>query len=213
ILTGIDYKYKYRQFGLSYPNVGYGFMFDDWLKSDGAPYGSFGNGSAMRVSPVGWAYDSLEETLLNAKISAECTHNHIEGIKAAEAVCGAIFLARNGASKSEIREFIVNEFYVLDRSLRDLQAHYSYSEKAIDTVPEAIIAFLESSSFEDSIRKTISIGGDVDTLCAINGSIAHAYYGDIPESLIQSSRSVLSSELIGVIDQFNRRYLDPSQYT
>jgi type I restriction enzyme M protein len=163
--------------GKRYPNSGYGGMFRKWLiRKDRKPYNSFGNGSAMRVSPCGYIAVTLDEALELARISAEVTHNHPEGIKGAQATAVAIFLARCGKSKDEIKQHIEENFYVLDKNLEEIRPTYSFNETCQDTVPQAIQAFLESTSFEDAIRNAISIGGDSDTLAAITGSIAWAYY-------------------------------------
>lgn len=168
-----------KRLGKKYPNPqgGYGYRFANWLTSDNSlPYNSFGNGSAMRVSPCGFIAVSLAEALYLAKESAEVTHNHPEGIKGAQAVSGAIFLAKEGKSKHEIRAFIERNFYDLDKSLDEIRPDYEFNETCQDTVPQAIVAFLESNSFEDAIRNAVSIGGDCDTLTAITGSIAWAFY-------------------------------------
>lgn len=166
-----------QDFGRKFPNAGYGGMFSGWLVSDNPkPYNSFGNGSAMRVSPCGYIAVTLDEALLLAKASAEVTHNHPEGIKGAEATASAIFLARCGKSKEEIKEYIEENFYTLDKTLDEIRPNYSFNETCQETVPQAIQAFLESVDFEDAIRNAISLGGDSDTLAAITGSIAWAYY-------------------------------------
>lgn len=206
LLSNIPYMYKYRQYAKSYPDAGYGHMFEEWVHSNGQAYNSFGNGSAMRVSPIGWYFDSLNEVLDEARKSAECTHNHPEGIKGAQAVAAAIFLARTGKGKGEIKSYIASTFnYDLSVSLRSLQESYEYSETCQQTIPPALIAFFESFDFEDSLRKTISIGGDVDTLCAINGSIAHAFYGEIDPTLLNDALSVLGADLRNKTLQFNNQ--------
>ena len=142
------------------------------------PYNSYGNGSAMRVSPCGYYAKTLEEALTLAKASAEVTHNHTEGIKGAQAVAAAIFLARTKAGKDEIKEYIEREFYPLQKTLDEIRPYYEFNETCQGSVPEAITAFLESEDFEDAIRNAVSIGGDSDTIAAIAGSIAHAFYSD-----------------------------------
>lgn len=166
-----------HQIGIIYPHAGYGGRFRQWL-NDGEtePYGSFGNGSAMRVSPCGWVADTLEETLTLAEASAAVTHDHPEGIKGAVAVAGAVYLARTGASKKDIRAF-AEQYYALDFTLDAIRADYQFDVTCQGSVPQAIEAFLESESFEDAIRLAISIGGDSDTIAAIAGAIAEAYYG------------------------------------
>lgn len=148
------------------------------------PYNSWGNGSAMRVSAVGWFFDTLEETERVAKLSAEITHNHPEGIKGAQATAAAIWMARNGKTKAEIKDYIETTYgYDLNRSWEYLNKTYKWDSSCQGTVPEAIICFLESTDFEDSIRKAVSVGGDSDTLACINGGIAEAYYGAVPEEI------------------------------
>jgi ADP-ribosylglycohydrolase len=155
------------------------------------PYNSWGNGSAMRVSPVGWFFDTLQETETVAKISAEITHNHPEGIKGAQATAAAIWMARNGKSKAEIKEYIETKYgYDLNRTWEYLNQRYGWKSSCQETVPEAIIAFLESDSFEDAIRKAVSMGGDSDTLACITGGIAEAFYGDIPMEMVEPTRRV-----------------------
>lgn len=166
-----------KQLGNKYINAGYGGSFKSWLKStESKPYYSYGNGSAMRVSPCGYYAKTLEEALTLAKESAEVTHNHPEGIKGAQAVSVAIFLAKNKKTKAEIKEYIEQEFYSLTRTLDDIRPNYEFDVSCQGSVPEAITAFLESVSFEDAIRNAVSIGGDSDTIAAITGSIAHAFY-------------------------------------
>ena len=166
-----------QDFGKRFPNAGYGGMFAGWLVSDNPkPYNSFGNGSAMRVSPCGYIAVTLDEALLLAKVSADVTHNHPEGIKGAQVIAAAIFLARCNRSKEEIKEYIEENFYTLDKTLDEIRPSYSFNETCQETVPQAIQAFLESTDFEDAIRNAISLGGDSDTLAAITGSIAWAYY-------------------------------------
>lgn len=207
------------------PNGGYGEMFYIWLfmpwslkeicpkaydedffpkydSPDGrVPYNSWGNGSAMRVSAVGWFFDTLEETERVAKISAEITHNHPEGIKGAQATAAAIWMARNGKSKAEIKEYIETKYeYDLDRTWEYLNQRYGWKSSCQETVPEAIIAFLESSSFEDAIRKAVSMGGDSDTLACITGGIAEAFYGEIPEKMILETKRVFPQIFHKILD-------------
>ena len=171
-----------QKWGKRYPAAGYGARFCQWLSAaHPKPYGSYGNGSAMRVSAAGWLFDTLEETRAKARLTAEVTHNHPEGIKGAEATASAIFLARTGHSKDEIRDYIVKEFaYDLSRTCNQIRPKYYHVESCQVTVPEAITAFLEGTDFEDVIRAAISLGGDCDTLTCIAGSIAEAFYG-VPE--------------------------------
>lgn len=166
------------------------------------PYGSFGNGSAMRVSACGWFFDTIEETERVAALSAEITHNHPEGIKGAQATAAAIWMARNGKDKSEIKEYISNRFgYDLERTYEYLNKTYSWSSSCQGTVPEAIIVFLESTDFEDAIRKAVSIGGDSDTLACITGGIAEAYYGGVPEEIRSKVLAKLPESFRGILTE------------
>ncbi len=193
-----------QSWGRRYPHAGYGGYFRRWLTAcHPEPYNSFGNGSAMRVSAVGWLYDSLENTRTVAKATANVTHNHPEGIKGAEATASAIFMARNGSSKEEIKKYIEKEFhYDLNRTLNEIRPDYHMDETCQKTVPEAIIAFLEATDFEDAIRNAVSLGGDTDTLGAITGSIAEAYYG-IPEWLMTECRKRINKDMRVLLDDFN----------
>ena len=192
-----------KDWGSMYPNAGYGLRFIGWLQSnDSRPYGSFGNGSAMRVSAAGWLYDSLERTREVARATSVVTHNHPEGIKGAEATAAAIFMARNGNSKAEIKDYIVKEFgYDLSRTLDDIRPGYHHVESCQETVPEALTAFLEGTDFEDVVRCAVSLGGDCDTLTCIAASIAEAFYG-IPEEYRQETLKRLDSEMREVYDKF-----------
>lgn len=192
-----------QSWGRRYPHEGYGGYFRRWLTArHPEPYNSFGNGSAMRVSAAGWLYDSLEKTRVVAKATANITHNHPEGIKGAEATASAIFMARNGSSKEEIKKYIENEFhYDLNRTLDEIRPSFHMDETCQKTVPEAIIAFLEARDFEDAIRNAVSLGGDTDTLGAITGSIAEAYFG-ISEILISECRNRINKDMRDVVDTF-----------
>jgi ADP-ribosylglycohydrolase len=197
-----------REYALKFPGSGYGGMFRQWMYSaNPQPYNSFGNGSAMRVSPIGWAFDTVEETLRQAKASAEITHNHPEGIKGAQAVALAIFRARNGVTKEQIRSEITKQFgYDLSFTLDEIRPDYHFDETCQKTVPPAIVAFLEANDFEASIRNAISLGGDADTLAAITGSIAEAFYGGVPEEIVENVRKRVPSELWSVIERFSQEY-------
>jgi ADP-ribosylglycohydrolase len=201
-----------RKYGKMYPNAGYGGNFGIWLKSDEAkPYNSFGNGSAMRVSAVPWIFNALEDVLHYAKLTAEVTHNHPEGVKGAQATAAAIFLARIGTSKSEIKEYIQANFgYHLDRTLDEIRPNYHHAASCQETVPEAMIAFLESDDFEDAIRKAVSLGGDSDTLTAITSSIAEAFYGDIDIEITQKATGLLDEPLKDSYDNFCNFLLERS---
>ena len=179
----------YRWYGLKYPKAGYGGMFRQWLAdSTMGPYQSFGNGSAMRVSPVAWMNNCLKDILKDAKITAECTHNDPEGIKGAQATASAIYLARVGQTKNYIKAYISNNFgYDLERKLDDIRPNYHFDSTCQGSVPEAIICFLEGRSYEETIKLAISLGGDADTQAAIAGSIAEAYYGGVPAWMKQKA--------------------------
>ena len=193
-----------HRFARLYPHAGYGAMFLRWLSAhDREPYYSYGNGSAMRVSPVAWRYDDIRTVRRVARWTAEITHNHPEGIKGAEATASAIFLGRTGSGKPEIRRYIENEFgYDLHRTCDEIRPQYHHVESCQETVPEAITAFLEGDSFEDVIRTAVSLGGDCDTLTCIAGSIAEGYYG-VPENLKQECRNRLPSQLLEVLERFD----------
>lgn len=195
--------YHMREFGKKYPQAGYGVRFSKWLDTQAPkPYNSYGNGSAMRVSAAAWLCDDLETVRRLARLSAAVTHNHPEGIKGAEATASAIFLARTEHSKAEIKEYIEKEFqYMLDRSCDEIRPNYHHVESCMETVPEAITAFLEGEDFEDVIRTAVSLGGDCDTLAAIAGSIAEGYYG-VPEALRLKCRQYLPSDLLYILDRF-----------
>lgn len=184
-----------RRLGRKYPNAGYGGRFSRWLSSEKPqPYNSFGNGSAMRVSAAGWYAESLAQAEEFAQMTAEVTHNHPEGIKGACAVAAAIFLARAGRSKEEIRSYINEQYYSINFTLDEIRESYTFDETCQGSVPQAIEAFLEGDSFEDTLRNAISIGGDSDTIAAISGSIAEAFFG-IPEEIKQQGLSYLDEEL------------------
>ena len=193
-----------REWGRKYPNRGYGGMFLRWLLSKelSSPYNSFGNGSAMRVSPCGFYAQSLDEALFLAKQSAEVTHNHPEGIKGAQSVAAAIYLAKTGRTKAIIKKYIENNFgYDLSRTCDEIRRVYKFNETCQETCPEAIIAFLESHDYESAIRLGISIGGDSDTIGAITGGIAAAYYG-VPDSIMEDVKRFIPNEFIDIVEKF-----------
>ena len=192
-----------RRWGRMYPNAGYGARFIGWLADpDPKPYGSWGNGSAMRVSAAGWLYDSIERTKEVAGWTAAVTHNHPEGIKGAQATACAIYMARNVSSKDEIRDYISSEFgYDLSRTCDEIRPHYHHVESCQETVPEAITAFLEGDDFEDVIRTAVSLGGDSDTLTCIAGGIAEAFY-EIPDEMRMECIGRLSMDILGVVEAF-----------
>lgn len=193
-----------QRFGKSFPYAGYGGMFRHWLSSnDPQPYGSYGNGSAMRVSSVAWLYNDIDTVRCMARLSAEVSHNHPEGIKGAEATASAIFLARTGHSKAEIKAYIEDNFcYDLSRTCDEIRPGYHHVESCQETVPEAIAAFLEGESFEDVIRTAVSLGGDCDTLTCIAGSIAEGFYG-ISEELKYECKHRLHPDLLAVLERFD----------
>lgn len=193
-----------QRFGKLYPHAGYGGMFSRWLREkDPQPYGSYGNGSAMRVSSVAWLYDDLDIVRRMARLSAEVTHNHPEGIKGAEATATAIFLARTGSTKAEIKAYIEGQFgYDLSRTCDEIRPTYHHVESCQKTIPEAITAFLEGESFEDVIHTAVSLGGDCDTLTCIAVAIAEGFYG-VPEDLKQECRNRLPEHLLEVLQRFD----------
>lgn len=187
--------------GGHYPSCGYGGRFYGWITEKRTePYNSFGNGSAMRVSPVAWYASSLEEAEKLARATADVTHNHPEGIKGAVSVAGAVYLARTGHTMDEIREY-VSRFYTVDFTIDEIRDTYGFYETCQDSVPQAFEAFFESVGFEDAVRNAVSIGGDSDTIAAITGSIAEAYYG-IDESLKIRAAAYLDSRLKKIYDEF-----------
>ncbi len=192
-----------RKWGNRYPGARYGDRFSGWLAAKTPePYGSYGNGSAMRVSSAGWLYATLDETRRIARLTAEVTHNHPEGVKGAETTGSAIFLARTGYGKDEIKTYIISEFgYDLSRSCDEIRPAYHHVESCQKTVPEAITAFLEGTDFEDVIRTAVSLGGDCDTLTCIAGSIAEAFYG-IPDKMVAECRNRLPKDMLAVLDRF-----------
>lgn len=191
--------------GRPYPRCGYGGRFWDWMYSDHPkPYNSFGNGAAMRVSACGFIAKSLEEAKALSKAVTEVTHNHPEGLKGAEATVVAIYMARTGSSIEEIRDVIDREYYPMNFTLDEIRDTYSFNETCQDTVPQALEAFFESTSFEDAIRNAISVGGDSDTLAAITGGIAEAYYG-VPENLRSVAKSYLDERQLKILSQYENR--------
>ena len=195
-----------QHFGRAYPNIGYGARFLAWLMTeDPRPYGSWGNGSAMRVSSAGWLFDDLDTVLRMAELSAAVSHDHPEAVKGAQAVAAAIYLARTGSSKTEIKNCIEEQFgYDLSRTCDAIRPHYCHDVSCRGTVPEAITAFLEGQDFEDVIRTAVSLGGDCDTLTCIAGAMAEAFYG-VPDALKQQCRTYLPADLLDVLDRFDRR--------
>jgi len=189
-----------RYYGRRFAYAGYGGRFAKWLISqDPVPYDSYGNGAAMRVSSVAWIYNNLEEIEKYAEVTASVTHNHPEGIKGAKSVAAAIFLARTGKTLDDIKSYITTQYgYDLSRTLDEIRPNYKFYESCQESVPEAITAFLESNSFEDSLRKAVSLGGDSDTIAAITGSIAEAFYGGIPEWIVKEALNRLDEPLYDI---------------
>ena len=191
-----------QQVGWPYPLCGFGGRFRDWIYSDDPqPFNSFGNGAAMRVSACGFAAKSLEEAKLLSRKVTEVTHNHPEGIKGAEATTLAIYMARTGSTMAEIREMIDQKYYPMDFTLDEIRDTYVFNETCQDTVPQALMAFFESTGFEDAIRNAISIGGDSDTLAAITGSVAEAYYG-VPGEIRSKAIEYLDERLSGILADY-----------
>lgn len=208
ILTGRPYRDKVLELGRRYPHAGYGGAFRAWLRAgDPKPYNSWGNGSAMRVSPVGFAFDTAEEVLREAAFSAAITHDHPEGIRGAQATALAVWLARKGSSKEEIRKTIAGRFgYDLNRTVDGIRPAYRFDVSCQGTVPEAIIAFLDSCSWEDAVRNAVSLGGDSDTLACITGGIAEGYYGGVPTDVRAQALRLLPDDLRGIVERFEGRY-------
>ena len=195
-----------QELGRQYPHAGYGGHFRQWIYDDDPqPYNSFGNGAAMRVSPCGFAADSLDEAVSLARAVTKVTHNHPEGMKAAEAVSSAIFMARSGKSMFEIRDYIESKYYKIDFTLDSIRPSYSFDVSCQGSVPQALEAFFESVDFEDAIRNAISIGGDSDTIAAITGSIAEAYYG-IPTELRKLALTFLDKAQLDILNAFEAKY-------
>ncbi|MBE5779126.1 MAG: ADP-ribosylglycohydrolase [Clostridiales bacterium] len=193
--------------GNKYPHAGYGGMFRNWLHTaNPQPYGSYGNGAAMRVSPCGFAAKTLEEAKMLSAAVTGVTHNHPEGIKGAEATTVAIWMARNGSSMEEIREKINAEYYPMDFTLDGIRDSYRFNETCQQTVPQALMAFFESTDYEDAIRNAISIGGDSDTLAAITGGVAQAYYG-IPEELREKAMGYMKEDTREILGKFETTYM------
>lgn len=208
ILSGSGYAGKLREYCLLYPERGYGPGFRRWAAAGrSTPYNSKGNGSAMRVSSVGSAFGNLEEVLRESKRSAEVTHNHPEGIKGAQAVASAVFLARTGTSKEDMKAYIQETFeYDLSGPIDSIRTHYGFDVTCAGSVPQAITAFLESEGYEDAIRKAISIGGDSDTIACIAGAIAEAFYRGVPQNIADFALSKLDDTLRNVIAAFRQTY-------
>lgn len=213
LLNGGNYSEKFKEYCRRYPYAGYGQNFRNWaLSSQSDPYNSWGNGSAMRVSAIGFALKDLNSVLQEAKRSAEVTHNHPEGIKGAQATAAAVFLARTEKNKKLVKSYIESTFgYDLDFCLDEIRPTYKFNPYGIScqgSVPQAIVAFLESTDFEDAIRNSISIGGDSDTIACIAGGIAQAFYGKVPNEIAQKTLSMLDKPLRQVTEAFVNEYID-----
>jgi ADP-ribosylglycohydrolase len=202
-----DYREAFRRWGHRYPRAGYGGTFRKWLAlpdEEAGPYGSFGNGSAMRVSPVGWLRHSVEEILAEAERTALPTHNHPEGIKGAQAIALAVFLARTGAGKDMIRSEIEGRFgYDLGRQLDAIRPVYRPDVTCQGSVPEALIAFLESTDWEDAVRNAVSLGGDSDTQACMAGAVAEAFYGGVPAEIRAEVEGRLPADMREVLGRFD----------
>jgi len=212
ILEGTSYLSAVKELGRRYPNAGYGGSFFRWLFSESSePYNSWANGSAMRVSPVGFAFGDAERVLDEAAKTAVITHNHPEGIKGAQAVALSVLLARTGHRKSQIRESVQSRFdYDLDRTVDQIRPAYRFDVSCKGSVPESIIAFLDSTSFEDAVRKAVSLGGDSDTMACMAGAIAEAYYGGVPKDIVEKVRASLTDDLWDITSEFCAKYYDLS---
>ncbi len=208
LLDGVPFVELLKRYYHAYPHAGYGGNFHRWARSARSePYNSWGNGSAMRVSPVGWAFDTLDDVLDQAKKSAEVTHDHPEGFKGAQAVAASVFLARTGTPKEAIQAFVTERFsYDLQTPLDEIRPWYEFNVSCQGSVPQAIRAFLESEDFEHAVRLAISIGGDSDTIACIAGGIAHAFYGAIPGPIAEQVFARLDGPLTDVTRRFGETF-------
>jgi len=210
LLRGGSYVDWYHEYFHAYPEAGYGSSFIHWAEHRcREPYYSWGNGAAMRVSPIGIACNTLEEVVAQARASAEVTHNHPEGIRGAQATAAAVFLARSGYTKADIKTYIEQEFgYCLSERLDDIREHYCFDVSCQGSVPQSIIAFLEADGFEDAVRNAISLGGDADTMACIAGGIAEAFFGGVPDEIASQTLAVLDERLRNVVGEFQERFAD-----
>ena len=208
ILSGTDFGASIKRFAQQYPNLPYGASFWHWIwDPNSIPYYSYGNGSAMRVSAVGFAFESIEEVMEQAKRSAEVSHNHPEGIKGAQATALAVFLARKGEDKATIRKQIETRFaYPLDGCVEEIRADYCFDVTCQGSVPESIIAFLDAKDYATAVKNAISLGGDADTMACIAGGIAQAYYKTMPADIVRQVRQNLPDALLAVLDRFNQKF-------
>jgi ADP-ribosylglycohydrolase len=208
LLEGCSYTEAMREFGRRHPVAGYGKYFEQWLvDASMGPYNSYGNGGAMRASPIGFAVRSTEDALAEAERCAAPTHDHPEGVKGAQAVALAVFLARSGASKQHIRgEIAARVGYDLDRTVAAIRFGYNFDVAAARSVPEAIICFLDSQDFEGAVRNAVSLGGDADTMACIAGAIAEAHYGGVPEQIADEVKKRLPTDFLDLLDRFRARF-------
>lgn len=195
-----------QHWGQRYPYAGYGAKFIHWVHAkDPKPYGSYGNGSAMRVSSVGWLYPTLEKTLDVARWSAEVSHNHPEGVKGAVCTAAVIFLSRMGNDKETIREYVLSHYnYDLSESLGEMRKRHEHVETCMDSLPKALVSFFEGNSYEDVVRNAVSLGGDTDTLAAIAGAMAEAFYG-IPEDIREEGKGFVPEDMQAVLERFDTK--------
>jgi len=209
ILNNLNYGQVMKRYYSLYPDAGYGGSFHGWATTvNSEPYNSWGNGSAMRTSAVGYAYNNIYDVLQKAEYFASFTHNHPEGIKGAQATVSSIFLVRNGMSKEDLKSYISEKFnYDLTKTIDEIRPSYDFDVSCQGTVPQAITAFLESTSYEDAIRNAISLGGDSDTLACITGGIAEAYYGKLEKSISDRTNNFLDDNLRDIVEQFYTKYI------
>lgn len=208
LLRGAEYVDLFHRYFHDYPHAGYGGTFVRWASArEREPYNSWGNGSAMRVSPVGIAFDTLDEVMRHAQHSADATHNHPEGVKGAQATAVAVFLARTGKSKAEIRAHVESAFgYDLSAKLDDIRPTYAFDVSCQGSVPQSLVAFLESESYEDAVRNAVSLGGDADTMAAIAGAVAEAFYGGVPEHIAAPALERLDRRLRATVTEFTTTF-------
>lgn len=207
LITGEDYETTFKKWGNKYPHAGYGSTFKKWLRGEIiGPYNSFGNGGAMRVSPIGYLNKPLDEILIEAEKSAIVSHNHPEGIKGAKAVAGSVYLALNGHSKDEIKDFNATLGYNMNRTLDEIRPKYCFDVSSQGSVSESIISFLEAENVEDAIRNAISLGGDSDTMASIAGAIAEAFYKDVSIEIFEGVSKRLPEEIVDVWKMFEEKY-------
>ncbi len=203
-----QYAAQYRRFYSFFPHAGFGNMFADWAKTGGGKtVRSYGNGGAMRVIPIGYAYDTLEQTLLQAKASCLSTHHHREAVKGAQAVAACVYLARHKASREEIRDYVRKHFYPLKESLGELRESHVFDSRASYSVPPAIQAFLESHDYESAVRNAVSLGGDADTQACIAGGIAEAFYGEVPSHILRFCTSRVDLTIRKTLEEFRETFL------